>query len=97
MNLDIKLELRPCIVKTDDGEKRALFHSWCDNAHTRTAILVGETSGQFWRVYGLVELEDGSVEMHEPYSIRFLDSKGRFDEAFMWIHRYESLLSTMEE
>lgn len=66
-------DFRPCIV----NEKKALFHRWVDDAEAMGGGLYvgGPPPGQHWRVYGLVEYEDGSVGEVYPDSIKFLDSK----------------------
>lgn len=80
MELEVKQNLRPCIV---EKEGKALFHRWVDSATTVPAILQGQVSGQVWHVYGLVEFEDGSIDYVHPMEIKFLDSEGIFKE-FDW-------------
>lgn len=66
-------QLRPCYA--GDG-RRALFHRWADIAEPLEAspFVGGATAGQFWRVYGVVEFEDGTVCCLTPEQIKFLDS-----------------------
>lgn len=61
--------LRPCFV---DG-KRALFHRWEDRAELVGESLLrgGHPGGQFWAVFGIVELEDGTVKEVYPSGIQF--------------------------
>lgn len=61
----IKYELRPCII---NGKKTALFHCW---EHQAEPIPPG---GQFSRVCGLVELEDGHIMRVAAHTIRFIDN-----------------------
>lgn len=62
-------DFRPCIV----NEKKALFHRWVDDAEAMSGGLC--VGGPHWKVYGLVEYEDGHVEEVSPDIIKFLDSK----------------------
>ena len=66
-------QLRPCY--TGDG-RRALFHRWADIAEPLEAspFVGGPTAGQFWRVYGVVEFEDGTVCCLPLEQIKFFDS-----------------------
>ena len=66
-------DFRPCIA----NEKKALFHRWVVDVEAIGGGLYfdGPPPGQHWRVYGLVEYEDGSVGEVYPDSIKFLDSK----------------------
>ena len=65
-------QYRPCFV----GNKKALFHCWEHYAEPFTAMLIGETSGQLSRTFGIVEYEDGRVVKVSPIQIRFV--KGIF-------------------
>lgn len=73
----IKTEVRPCMVKFKNKEKKALFHRWEDKAYPigESALIGGHTAGQMWGVYGIVEMEDGKIEEVYPSSIRFLDKQ----------------------
>lgn len=66
-------QLRPCY--TGDG-RRALFHRWADTAEpiAPSPFVGGQPAGQFWRVHGIVEFEDGTVCRLLPEEIKFLDS-----------------------
>ena len=66
------IDYRPCYVK---GE-RALFHRWSDFAKPLppSASVFGDKGGQFWQVFGIVELENGEVIGIEPSGITFTDN-----------------------
>ena len=68
-------KLRLCIV----AGKKAFFHRWGDVAEPipPSALSGGHPGGQFWKVFGIVEYEDGSVEMVYPSKICFTDSSER--------------------
>lgn len=78
MDISVKINLRPCVLtKYSDGSKyKALFHGWVHHSDVipPSNVVGGHKGGQVSDVYGLVELEDGSVEIVSPKSIRFLDS-----------------------
>lgn len=65
--------LRPCIV----GETvKGLFHCWEQKADVipPSPYVVGHNGGQFMGVYGLVELEDGTITKCYPEKIQFIDN-----------------------
>lgn len=67
-----KNNLRPCLV---NGE-RALFHLWAPQAYVvEPSIMRDSPGGQVYNLWGLVEMENGSMQGVPPESIRFLDSK----------------------
>ena len=70
----IRHELRPCIA---GGKTKALFHCWEHYAEPISpGITVGShPGGQFSKMYGLVEVEDGQVIRMDPSKIRFIDDK----------------------
>lgn len=78
MDTNIKINLRPCVLTKygDESKYKALFHCWIhySNVIPPSNLRGGHNGGQVSDVYGLVELEDGSVEIVSPKSIRFLDS-----------------------
>lgn len=76
----IKHELRPCII---NGKEKALFHCWEHQAEPiPPGLTVGShPGGQFSRVCGLVELEDGHVMRTHPGTIRFID---RLHSEYIW-------------
>lgn len=79
-NITVSYERRACYVRMANGDMRkAMFHRWTDDASVINAFLEGQASGQHWRVYGLVEYEDGTVRQVIPPSITFVDGGG-FDE-----------------
>lgn len=61
-------DVRPCTV----NGTRAIFHRWVDEARTINPSTFER--GQFYRVYGLVEFEDGTVQKVDPEDIRFMDT-----------------------
>lgn len=65
-------QIRTCTV---DGAK-ALFHRWADMAQVVGAspLAGGSPGGQLYHVYGLVEFEDGTVQMVDPERIQFEDT-----------------------
>lgn len=86
-NIKIELELRPCMVTMvsnslwaadkeigiKSNEQKALFHKWVE--YENRISLINQKC-----VYGLVEYENGEVNLVEPEKIRFLDSAGLFDQ-----------------
>lgn len=78
MGISVKTNLRPCVLTKygDKSKYKALFHCWIhySNVIPPSNVVGGHNGGQVSDVYGLVELEDGSVEIVSPKSIRFLDS-----------------------
>lgn len=75
---------RLCLVGNGvNPAQKALFHRWVDQAYTvRPSNLVGGSpGGQVWGVFGLVELENGEVNLVPPCNIKFLDSP---HEEYAW-------------
>lgn len=68
MNINIGSELRPCFV----DYREALFHRWaeCDGC-----LVSGEDCESIRAIKGIVEYEDGHVDMVDPDEIRFIDDK----------------------
>lgn len=83
MDITMRQELRPCRITitetTKQGStttvKNGLFHTWATEAWTYSPIVRGQVGGQMQKIYGVVELEDGSVGMFLPSEIQFLDRK----------------------
>lgn len=75
-NIEINFGVRPCIVKQNGEEKKALFHMWNNFAKPVAADVYagGCPEGQISIVFGIVEYEDGSVDEVRPAQIRFVDS-----------------------
>ena len=73
-------ERRPCYVK---GEK-AIFHQWINRAQIAAPSMMigGHTGGQLWDVFGLVEMEDGSMKEVYPTDVVFADGGDFVDTAF---------------
>ena len=75
-------EYRPCYV----NGRRALFHRWANSA--RPQLPRGAEPGenaryfQYRSTHGLVEYEDGTMDMVWPRDIQFADS-GRF-RTYAW-------------
>lgn len=80
-NIEIKQELRPCMV----NGRRALFHRWADSARpvAPLGVEVDETTQryQLHNVHGIVEYADGTVARVWPSDIQFID--GDFG-AYAW-------------
>ena len=70
-------EYRPCVVRQGKNkeERRALFHRWADYAQIREAMTIGSVSGQLSEPFGIVEYDDGTIDVRSPGYIRFTDSK----------------------
>ena len=68
-------DLRPCIVIAEGNAKNALFHRWVDEAEVipPSPLRGGHEGGQMWVVYGMVEYEDGNVQLVYPQQIKFID------------------------
>jgi hypothetical protein len=76
-SIEISFAVRPCIVKQNGEEKKALFHMWNNFAKPVAADVYagGCPEGQISIVFGIVEYEDGSVDEVRPAQIRFVDNK----------------------
>lgn len=76
-SIEISFAVRPCIVKQNGEEKKALFHMWNNFAKPVAADVYagGCPEGQISIVFGIVEYEDGSVDEVCPAQIRFVDNK----------------------
>lgn len=86
-NIKIEFELRPCMINMvsnslwvadkeigiKSNERKALFHKWVE--YENRISLIDQKC-----IYGLVEYENGEVNLVEPERIRFLDSAGLFDQ-----------------
>ena len=58
--INISMELRPCLVRKKDGiYTKAFFHLWVQRLN--------------WPL-GIVEYETGDIELVQPEMIRFLDT-----------------------
>ena len=85
-NIKIEFELRPCMINIGreslwaadkeigikSNERKALFHKWVE--YENRISLADQKC-----IYGLVEYENGEVNLVEPQYIKFLDSAGLFD------------------
>lgn len=71
----IKYELRPCVVTHCEAWKKGLFHRWVELSSGKDARELTHKTLDEWKMYALVELEDGSVEYVPAYHIIFLDKK----------------------
>ena len=80
--LTVETKLRPCyIIGEKKGSKtRALFHAWSFHSDIYApSVMVGGHGGVVVaRTAAIVELEDGSVTLIHPQSIKFVP--GIFDE-----------------
>ena len=61
--------VRPCIVRTTDGDIKAVFHSFFVEAS-----IVTQSGGQVSTMMALVEYADGTVEAVPPVCILFTDT-----------------------
>lgn len=70
--------LRPCIV----DNRKGLFHGWYYYAEVlEPSIRVGgHMGGQLATTLGIVEFENGKVDLIGPTSIRFIGSRGLMQE-----------------
>lgn len=71
-SISIAIERRPCYV---DGRK-AMFHQWVQDAPRLSSV------GSLVSTLGIVEYEDGTVELVEPQAIKFADGGGFKETAF---------------
>lgn len=67
--IKITREIRPCFA----NEKKALFHMWAENCEV--ILRLNGKADSIKKVMGIVEFEDGSVNMVYPQHIKFLDGK----------------------
>lgn len=76
-SIEISFGVRPCIVKQNGKEKKALFRMRNNFAKPVAADVYagGCPEGQISIVFGIVEYEDGSVDEVRPAQIRFVDNK----------------------
>ena len=68
-------ELRPCLVRTQDGEKKALFHRWEYRVGS-----IGPDDGPVTgnaECFGIIELEGGKIVRRYPGQITFADDMVR--------------------
>lgn len=72
--LYIETKLRPCYVVGNDSEAKALFHCWSyhSDIYAPSVMIGGHGGGVVARTGAVVELEDGSVTVVRPESIRFV-------------------------
>lgn len=61
--------VRPCLVRTTDGDIKAVFHSFFVEAS-----MVAQSGGQVSTMMALVEYADGTVEAVPPVCILFTDT-----------------------
>lgn len=68
--------MRPCKVRDNEGEHRALFHCWSKEGKIVEPSMMrgGHQGGVVNYTVGIVELEDGKVCLYFPQHIRFLDT-----------------------
>ena len=79
VKLKPEIELRPCYILGHDKSKtKAMFHCWTTIDYGTSAIGV--------KTSAIVELEDGSVTLVHPQSIKFIS--GIFNE-YSWVEEEE--------
>ena len=82
--LTIETKLRPCwIIKNKKSKTKALFHCWGFHSDVidPSPLIGGHSGGVIARMSAIVELEDGSITLIHPQSIKFVS--GIFDE-YCW-------------
>lgn len=72
MNIEIRQNLRPCIV---NGQK-ALFHCWKSVSQivAPSHLKGGHNGGTVTHTVGIIEREDGTVHECYPDDVRFVDN-----------------------
>lgn len=75
-------EMRPCVVSTTEGGKKAFFHRWSEHSEVIGPSLLrgGHSGGTVRFTVAIVEYEDGTVENISPEAIRFTDKAERDNE-----------------
>lgn len=91
LTFDSNLELRPCFVKINGSEVRALFHCWehyecVDQPLSITTPYMKQDITSF--TDAIVEFDNGEILRMSPDKIRFTDSAGRFNE-YSWDEKKE--------
>ena len=68
--IKISYDMRPCVV----SGKKALFHRWVEEAYPIEASVQfgGCPGGQIRNTLGLVEFEDGSLDLASVRDMRFI-------------------------
>lgn len=87
--LTIETKLRPCyIIGHKNVKKKALFHGWdfISNVVDASPLIGGHPGGVIAYTAAIVELEDGSITLIHPQSIRFVP--GIFEE-YTWNEKEE--------
>lgn len=76
-DIEVRIELRPCVAKIEAGEARGLFHCWehISEIIEPSPLKGGHSGGVISATVGLVELDDGSIIKVYPTSLRFIDNK----------------------
>lgn len=74
-DIEVKRELRPCLVHVKETKKKALFHLWEQNSQVISPLVGGHGGGVVSTLFGIVELEDGKVMRVAPHQIQFVDNK----------------------
>lgn len=79
--LTVETKLRPCYIIGEKGSKtEALFHCWSfhSDIYSPSLLVGGHHGGVVARTAAIVELENGSITLIHPQSIKFVS--GIFDE-----------------
>lgn len=76
-DVEIKKELRPCLVRGNGKQKKALFHTWEQNSQiiSPSVMVGGHNGGVVSFIMGVVESEAGEVIRVHPSQIQFVDNK----------------------
>lgn len=92
LQLSMTMATRPCIItiypRRIRGDillptetRKAVFHCWFSEQTVAapSALRGGHPGGRVSCLLGLVEYEDGTMHLHDPREIRFIDSEEHFD------------------
>lgn len=68
-------EMRPCVVATKEGDRKAFFHRWSEHSEVigPSPLRGGHSGGTVRFTVAIVEYEDGKVGEISPEFIRFSD------------------------
>lgn len=83
---------RPCIVKFDGKECRAIFHMFAENAEIVPPSYMqgGHSGGVVKGVIAVVEIENGEIMEVDPHRITFLDTHHLFMELAEYFDKHDA-------
>lgn len=72
----LETKLRPCYVKINEDEVKALFHGWDYQSYPiePSPMVGGHPGGVMAYTQGIVEMIHGEVKTVNPNTIRFADT-----------------------